>query len=95
MATVYYRSRSGLNRFLEDHGPGGVAILADRPSRLIRATILVLFAAVLAVWPGLSSVTQTWLWKRPGSCNPSRTNTASSYRSRASWLTSTLPRVCQ
>ena len=48
MATVYYRSRSGLNRFLEDHGPGGVAILADRPSRLIRATILVLFAAVLA-----------------------------------------------
>jgi HlyD family secretion protein len=48
MATVYYRSRRGLNRFLEDHGPGGVAILADRPSRLIRATILVLFAALLA-----------------------------------------------
>ena len=48
MATVYYRSRSGLNRFLEDHGPGGVAILAERPSRLIRATILVLFAALLA-----------------------------------------------
>jgi hemolysin D len=48
MATVYYRSRSGLNKFLEDHGPEGVAILADRPSRLIRATILVLFGALLA-----------------------------------------------
>jgi hemolysin D len=48
MGTVYYRSRSGLNKFLEDHGPGGVAILAERPSRLIRATILVLFGALLA-----------------------------------------------
>ena len=48
MGTVYYRSRRGLNRFLEDNGPGGVALLTDRPSRLIRATILVLFAALLA-----------------------------------------------
>jgi hemolysin D len=52
VGTVYYRSRSGLNKFLEDHGPGGVGILTDRPSLLIRATILVLFAALLAglIW---------------------------------------------
>jgi HlyD family secretion protein len=48
MAAIYYRSRSGLNQLLERHGPEGVAILTDRPSRLIRVTILVLFAALLA-----------------------------------------------
>lgn len=48
MAAIYYRSRSGLKRLLEEHGPEGAAILTDRPSRLIRATILVLFAALLA-----------------------------------------------
>lgn len=48
MGTVYYRSKKGLNRFLEDHGPEGVAILADQPSRLIRGTILVLFALLIA-----------------------------------------------
>lgn len=48
MGTVYYRSKQGLNRFLEDHGPEGVAILTDQPSRLIRATILVLFGLLIA-----------------------------------------------
>lgn len=52
MGTVYYRSKKGLNRFLEDHGPEGVAILMDQPSRLIRTTILVLFGLLIAaaVW---------------------------------------------
>jgi HlyD family secretion protein len=48
MGTVYYRSKKGLNRFLQDHGPEGVAILADQPSRLIRMTIMVLFALLVA-----------------------------------------------
>jgi HlyD family secretion protein len=48
MGTVYYRSKKGLNRFLQDHGPEGVAILTDQPSRLIRATILVLFGLLIA-----------------------------------------------
>ena len=48
MGTVYYRSKKGLNRFLEDHGPEGVAIVTDQPSRLIRGTILVLFGLLLA-----------------------------------------------
>jgi hemolysin D len=52
MGTVYFRSKKGLNRFLEDHGPEGVAILMDQPSRLIRTTILVLFGLLIAaaVW---------------------------------------------
>lgn len=52
MGTVYYRSKSGLSRLLEDHGPEGVAILTDRPSRLMRATILVLFGLLIAgaIW---------------------------------------------
>ena len=48
MGTVYYRSKKGLNRFLQDYGPEGVAILADEPSRLIRGTILVLFGFLIA-----------------------------------------------
>ncbi|MDY6947842.1 MAG: HlyD family efflux transporter periplasmic adaptor subunit [Pseudomonadota bacterium] len=48
MGTVYYRSKKGLNRLLEEHGPEGVAILTDRPSTLIRATILVLFGLLIA-----------------------------------------------
>lgn len=48
MGTVYYRSKKGLNRFLQDHGPEGVAILTDQPSRLIRGTILVLFGLLIA-----------------------------------------------
>lgn len=48
MGAIYHRSRSGLSRLLEQHGPEGVAIMSERPSRLIRATILVLFAALLA-----------------------------------------------
>lgn len=52
MGTVYYRSKKGLSRFLEDHGPDGVAILTDQPSRIIRGTILVLFGLLIAagVW---------------------------------------------
>jgi HlyD family secretion protein len=52
MGTVYYRSKKGLNRFLEDHGPEGVAILTDQPSRLIRGTILVFFGLLIvaAAW---------------------------------------------
>lgn len=52
MGTVYYRSKKGLNRFLEDHGPEGVAILMDQPSQLIRTTIFVLFGLLIAaaVW---------------------------------------------
>jgi hemolysin D len=52
MGTVYFRSKKGLSRFLEDHGPEGVAILMDQPSRLIRTTILVLFGLLIAaaVW---------------------------------------------
>lgn len=48
MGTVYFRSKKGLNRFLEDHGPEGVAILMDQPSRLIRTTIIVLFGLLIA-----------------------------------------------
>lgn len=48
MGTVYYRSKKGLNRFLQDHGPEGVAILTDQPSRLIRGTIIVLFGLLIA-----------------------------------------------
>jgi HlyD family secretion protein len=48
MGTVYYRSKKGLNRFLQDHGPEGVAILTDQPSRLIRGTILALFGLLIA-----------------------------------------------
>ena len=48
MGTVYYRSKKGLNRFLDEHGPEGVAILTDQPSRLIRGTILVLFGLLIA-----------------------------------------------
>ncbi|MFC4312744.1 HlyD family efflux transporter periplasmic adaptor subunit [Steroidobacter flavus] len=48
MGTVYYRSKKGLNRFLEDHGPEGVAIVTDQPSRLIRGTILVFFGLLIA-----------------------------------------------
>ena len=52
MGTVYYRSKKGLNRFLEDHGPEGVAILTDQPSQLIPDTILVLFGLLIAaaIW---------------------------------------------
>jgi hemolysin D len=52
MGTVYYRSKQGLSRLLEDHGPEGVAILTDHPSRLMLATILVLFGLLIAgaVW---------------------------------------------
>lgn len=49
MGTVYYRSKKGLNRFLEDHGPEGVAIMTDQPSRLIRGTILVFFGLLVVV----------------------------------------------
>jgi hemolysin D len=48
MGTVYYRSKKGLNRFLEEHGPEGVAIMTDQPSRLIRSTILVFFGLLIA-----------------------------------------------
>jgi hemolysin D len=48
MGTVYYRSKEGLSRFLEDHSPEGVAILTDRPSRLMRITILVLVGLLIA-----------------------------------------------
>lgn len=48
MGTVYYRSKKGLNRLLQDHGPEGVAILADEPSRLIRGTVMVLFGLLIA-----------------------------------------------
>lgn len=48
MGTVYYRSKKGLNRFLEEHGPEGVAIVTDQPSRLIRSTILVFFGLLIA-----------------------------------------------
>ena len=52
MGTVYYRSKKGLSRLLEDHGPEGVAILTDHPSRLMLATILVLVGLLIAavVW---------------------------------------------
>lgn len=52
MGTVYYKSKSGLNRLLEDHGPEGVAILTDQPSRLMKALILVLFGLLIAgvIW---------------------------------------------
>lgn len=48
MGTVYFRSKKGLNRFLDDHGPEGVSILTDQPSRLIRGTIWVLFGLLVA-----------------------------------------------
>lgn len=48
MGTVYYRSKKGLNRFLEEHGPAGVAIVTDQPSRLILGTILVFFGLLIA-----------------------------------------------
>jgi membrane fusion protein, hemolysin D len=48
MGTVYYRSKQGLSRFLEDHSPEGVAILTDQPSRLMRITILVLVGLLIA-----------------------------------------------
>lgn len=47
MGTVYYRSKKGLNRFLEEHGPAGVAIVTDQPSRLILGTILVFFGLLI------------------------------------------------
>lgn len=52
MGTVYYRSKPGLSRLLEDHGPEGVAILTDQPSRLMLVTILVLVGLLIAaaVW---------------------------------------------
>jgi HlyD family secretion protein len=52
MGTVYYRSKEGLSRFLEDHSPEGVALMSDQPSRLMRLTILVLVGLLLAalVW---------------------------------------------
>lgn len=48
MGTVYFRSKKGLSRLLEEHGPEGVAILTDQPSRLIRGTIMVLFGMLIA-----------------------------------------------
>lgn len=52
MGAIYYRSRSGLNSLLEEHGPEGVAILTDEPSRLMRVTILVFAGLLLAalIW---------------------------------------------
>lgn len=48
MGTVYYKSRAGLSELLDGHGPEGIAILTDQPSRLMRVTILVLCLLLLA-----------------------------------------------
>jgi hemolysin D len=58
MGAIYYRSRSGLNNLLEEHGPEGIAILTDEPSRLMRVTILVLFGLLIAalVWSFIGRV---------------------------------------
>ncbi len=48
MAPVYHRSSRRLNTVDEDYGPEGMAILTDEPSRLMRATILVLFGMLAA-----------------------------------------------
>ncbi len=52
MPPVYHRSSRQVDRITEDHTAEGVAILTDEPSRLIRATILVLGAMLVAavVW---------------------------------------------
>ncbi len=52
MTAVYYRSRKGLSKLLEEHGPEGISMLTAEPSKIMRATILVLVALIVAgvVW---------------------------------------------
>lgn len=52
MTAVYYRSRKGLSKLFEDHGPEGISMLTAEPSKMMRATILVLVAMIVAgvVW---------------------------------------------
>ncbi len=96
MGTVYYRSRRGLNRFLEDHGPGGVAILTDRPSQADPRNDS---RAVCSAACRSGLVLLRSRGRRRGSDRACATrigdSTASSCRSRASWLTSTRQRVCR
>jgi HlyD family secretion protein len=52
MTAVYYRSRKGLSKLFEDHGPEAISMLTAEPSKMMRATILVLVALIVAavVW---------------------------------------------
>jgi hemolysin D len=48
MSAVYYRSKKGLNRLLEDHSPEGLSILTSEPTRLLRTTIYLMFALLVS-----------------------------------------------
>ncbi len=52
MTAVYYRSKNGLSKLLEDHVPEAVSMLTAEPSKMMRATIIALVGLLVSgvVW---------------------------------------------